>query len=340
LRDQARAWRCADQHAAAPNTKQEIFMSLFKDKTVLSRSTTYIYRPFGGIADVREIMDRSALVSVLDFPRSLVPYIDASELSCPAFYAMVGEGSIYLGETNNFNRRMGEHAADPAKAFAYRVCAVRGVPGFRFTKETAGYLQYGLTLAAERSGAMRVVAGSPPRLPEIDPLEMPLHERILEDSKRLMFDAGLLAFEPVPGRTLDNFIPAAAAAAETIDADEAGPMEIDVHLPRAGTEFELRYDDTIWAHGYPAGDRFVVGAGSDIRIMTNPSSSPVNRARRAALFDAGVLSPIPGAVDRMRLMVDVAFPSMAIAAKVACGAHVDSSKWRAIDPNQRPLMQL
>lgn len=314
-------------------------MSFFKNKAVIGRSTTHIYRPFGGVSDVREVIDRAAHVSVLDFPRSLVPMIDASALSCPAFYAMVGQNSIYLGETNNLSRRMGEHAADPAKVFAHRVFAVRGVPGFRFTKETAGYLQYTLTISAEQCGVMQVVAGCPPRLPEVDPLELPLLERILTDSKRLLFDAGLPAFEPAPDGGGDVSA-AAAIAAETMDADETGPMEIDVHLPRGGTEFELRYDDTIWARGYPVGDRFVVAAGSDIRIVTNPSASPVTRGRRAALFDAGVLSPIPGAADRMRLMVDVAFPSMAIAAKVACGAHVDSSKWRAIDPNQRPLMQL
>jgi hypothetical protein len=64
----------------------------------------------------------------------------------------------------------------------------------------------------------------------------------------------------------------------------------------------------------------------------------VTRARRAALFEAGVLTPIPGAVDRMRITVDIAFPSMATAAKSVCGAHVDSSKWRPVDP--RPVMQL
>jgi len=162
-------------------------MSLFKSKAVLARSTTHIYRPYGGIADVREVTDRAAHVRVLDFPSTLISDIIASELACPAFYAMVGSGRIYLGENNNLG---------------------------------------------------------------------------------------------------------------------------------------------------------LVAAGSDIRITTNPSASAVNRARRAALFDAGVLSPIPGASDRMRLTVDVALPSMAIAAAVACGAHVDSSKWRAIDPNQRPLMHL
>jgi hypothetical protein len=31
---------------------------------------------------------------------------------------------------------------------------------------------------------------------------------------------------------------------------------------------------------------------------------------------------------------------MAIAAKIICGAHVDTSKWRAIDLAQRPVMTL
>jgi len=314
-------------------------MSFFKSKAVLARSTSHIYRPYGGVADVREVTDRAAHVRILDFPWALVSDLIASELACPAFYTMVGSGRIYLGETNNLGRRMGEHAADPQKAFAQRAYVVRGADGFRFTKDTAGYLQYELTQAAEACGVLQVVAGCPPRLPEFDPLDLPLLERILDDSKRLLFDAGLAAFEPTPVNASAEQ-GAATAMSDAADVDEAGPMEIGVDLPRAGTEFELRYDDTLWAHGYPAGDRFVVAAGSDIRITTNPSASTVNRARRAALFDAGVLSPIPGASDRMRLMVDVAFPSMAIAAKVACGAHVDSSKWRAIDPNQRPLMQL
>jgi hypothetical protein len=73
--------------------------------------------------------------------------------------------------------------------------------------------------------------------------------------------------------------------------------------------------------------------------MTRPSSSPINCTRRQALRAAGVLTQIPGAEDHMRLTVDVAFPSMAIAAKIICGAHVDSSKWRPIDMD-RPVMTI
>ena len=320
-------------------------MSYFKDKPLIStRTTTYIHRPYGGVADVREIIDRAALIKVLAFPMDLSGRIVASEFAWPAFYALTGdsvdgEAPIYLGETNCFGRRLGEHLADPQKSWARYAFVVRGTSKeVRFTKETAGYLQFELTHAANQCGVMAVVAGSPPRMPEVDPLELPLHERILDDAKRLLFDAGLTAFEPVRG--VMTTIEAPALSPETIDEVESGPMEIDVHLPPGGTEFELRYDETIWARGYPAADRFVVAAGSDVRMATNPSASPVTRARRAALFEAGVLTPIAGVTDRMRTTVDIAFPSMATAAKAVCGAHVDSSKWRPIDPTQRPLMHL
>ena len=320
-------------------------MSYFKDKPLIStRTTSHVHRPYGGVADVREIIDRAAHVKVLVFPMSLASKLVPSELACPAFYAMTGDAAdgsvpIYLGEPNCFSRRLGEHLADPQKAWARLMVVVRGTSKeVRFTKETAAYLQFWLTHAADRCGVMKVVAGCPPRMPEIDPLEMPLHERMLEDAKRLLFDAGVTAFEPAPGGMPQ--VDAPALSAETADDAESGPMEIDVHLPPGGAEFELRYDETIWARGYPANDRFVVAAGSDFRIATNPSASPVTRARRAALFEAGVLTPIPGAVDRMRITVDIAFPSMATAAKSVCGAHVDSSKWRPVDPTQRPVMQL
>jgi hypothetical protein len=50
-----------------------------------------------------------------------------------------------------------------------------------------------------------------------------------------------------------------------------------------------------------------------------------------------VLKSIRGIEDRKRSMVAIAFPSKAIAAKVVCGAHVDSSKWQLLQVEQ-PIM--
>lgn len=79
-------------------------MSYFKDKLPIStRTTSHVHRPYGGVADVREIIDRAAHVKVLAFPMSLASKIVVSEFACPAFYVMIGDAEggiapIYLGE--------------------------------------------------------------------------------------------------------------------------------------------------------------------------------------------------------------------------------------------------
>ena len=52
------------------------------------------------------------------------------------------------------------------------------------------------------------------------------------------------------------------------------------------------------------------------------------------------VTAVPGATDRLRLMVEVRFSSRAIAAKVICGAHVDSSKWRPRNMAELPVLSI
>jgi hypothetical protein len=115
------------------------------------------------------------------------------------------------------------------------------------------------------------------------------------------------------------------------DAQDGGPMTIDVStVPLGAAELELRYLG-VWARGYKFGDRFVVAAGSEIRLQTNESVDAVTRKRREQLLGAGVLSQIPGVADRRRLLAAVGFPTGSIAAKVICGAHTPS-RWIALEP--------
>jgi hypothetical protein len=74
----------------------------------------------------------------------------------------------------------------------------------------------------------------------------------------------------------------------------------------------------------------VVAAGSEVRTAVNISVNPILRERRERLQAANAFMPISGVDDRVRLRVAVAFPSMAIAAKVVCGAHVGTAKWRPL----------
>jgi hypothetical protein len=114
------------------------------------------------------------------------------------------------------------------------------------------------------------------------------------------------------------------------DGDEDGAMEIGVSTTPIGVEeLQLAFAD-LWARGYAHQGRFVVAAGSEMRRTPNPSANAPTLARRQHLIDTGAAVPIPGAADRYRLQVAVAFPSLAIAAKVLCGAHVASDKWRPL----------
>jgi hypothetical protein len=320
-------------------------MSFFPSKaSAFQRSTSHTYRGHGGVAEVREVSDKTARISVVAFPMALVPEIVSSEAAVAACYILADHDTIYIGETNNVGRRLDEHLLDPTKTFCREVFVIRGVEAPRFSKEDASYLQYHLTQIAEQVGYMTVLKGATPRLPTFELLEEPALERLLHDSQRLLFDAGLRCFASNCGKAdaahPDDEIPPLRAMPEA-DAEDAGQMEIGVDLPRAGVaEYELSYGDNIWARGYHAGGRFVVAAGSEFRLTTNPSTVAINRTRREVVIAAGVLAPISGVNDRRRLTVDIAFSSMAIAAKIVCGAHVDSSKWQPLDMAQRQVMTL
>jgi hypothetical protein len=106
-------------------------------------------------------------------------------------------------------------------------------------------------------------------------------------------------------------------------------MEIGVTVtPPEVEEAELAYAN-IWARGYEHQGRFIVAAGSEMRDSLNASVNGHTRRRRAELL-AQAVEAIPGVEDRRRLRLAVAFPSRAIAAKVLCGAHVGSDKWRPL----------
>jgi hypothetical protein len=124
-------------------------------------------------------------------------------------------------------------------------------------------------------------------------------------------------------------VPEAEIATEADEADE-GPMEIGVTTVPVGVEeLALSFCD-LWARGYEHQGRFVVAAGSEMRMVVNPSANEHTVTRRKRLIETDTATEVDGLGDRFRLQVAVAFPSRAIAAKVLCGAHVGSEKWRPL----------
>ncbi|WLC16668.1 hypothetical protein [Bradyrhizobium diazoefficiens] len=292
-------------------------------------TTTIVYRPFGGLDGYRIVSDRASRAVVHAFALAdLAAVSGAGFLAGGCAYILTGGGIAYIGESGKPLRRLGEHAADPSKTFARDAFVIGGCEGAAFDKSLGLDFQFRLTKAAIEVGSVTVTKGANPVRPMIPPADRSTHDRIYGDAMRLLHDAGCTIFasslpkdsgpaEPgEPAAPPPQFGPGGPA-----NAEDSGPMAIGVSAMRAdGETFELRYCN-LWARGYRSGGRFVVAAGSDIRIATNESVDAVTRRRREELFRAGVLVEIPGVTDRRRLMVEVAFSTESIAAKVACGAH-------------------
>jgi hypothetical protein len=289
-------------------------------------STTILYRPFGGVAGYRKLTDRASRVCVHTFPIAMVqPVVAAGHLLTPGAYALAGKAIGYFGESSKPGRRIAEHAADPLKAFARDVFVVTGCDGCAFDKALVVDLQYRLTNLAVDAGVVSVMKGINPQNLDLPDAERSTHDRIFGDAVRLLFDAGCRIFHP-NGDLAECKVPEAPSADEVTDIADTGPMEIGVTTtPLGAEEFELVYGD-VWSRGYWSGSHFIVAAGSEVRTQTNGSVNAITRSRRDELFNAGVLSSIPGIDDRRRLVAAVAFPSMSIAAKVVCGAHT-TNRW-------------
>jgi hypothetical protein len=318
-------------------------MSFFNNQNSTPEScTSIIHRPAGGIAGVREVFDDASRLAVWSFPMAHARDLLVAKASVTACYILAGHDTVYFGETNSLYRRLSEHLLDSTKAFAREVFVVTGLGDASFDKTTAVFLQWALDHAAGKAGLVAVLKGVNPRLLDLPSWRRATLDRIVQDALRLLFDAGAFhsnccSMLPML-RDSDPAEPASSDIARgTIEADEAGQMEIGVTAtPLGAPEFELAYGD-LWARGYPSGDGFVVTAGSEVRTLINPSVNPILYTRRKDLADAGVLVEIPGLSDRMRLTVSVWFPSSAIAAKVITGAHVASNKWAALR-NPKPFV--
>lgn len=288
--------------------------------------TSIVHHPMGDIAGIREVFDDASRLAVCAFPMALIKDMVMARAAVPACYILADHARIYIGETGNVGRRLSDHAADPAKAFAREVFVVMGHEPAWLDKTASIFLQHRLTEAAETAGLVEVVKGTNPQVLELPSYRRASYNRFVGDSERLLYDAGCRAFRSnLASQCRDQ--PGFDREDAPVEPDECEPMQIGViATPPVGSELELAYSD-LWARGFPAGGGFVVMAGSEVRSLINASATPIVHTRRAELVAADALVDIPGVHGRKRLRVAVWFPSPAIAAKLVTGAHVDSSKW-------------
>lgn len=302
------------------------------DPMPLSR-TTIVYRPIGGIEGYREVRDRTTSIIVLCFP-----YVAGRELpkpAKPACYIFANAEAAYIGETNDFDRRFGQHVRDPSKAFAREVYVVTGAGNesrLWFNSTAVKYFQYQLNNLAEQAALVELIKGVNPTLPEIDECERATLDILVQHSLALLFDAGCRIFRSNCAKQLRT------STADVDTAGPVGPMEIDVvAIPPVGGELALAYGD-LWARGYHNELGFVVMAGSEVRANVNPSAWDWIDEERNRLTTAGALLDMPGLPDRKRLCVAVQFDSPSSAAKVVTGSR-DACRW--ITPRfPRPMLSV
>jgi hypothetical protein len=266
---------------------------------------------------------------------SMIRQIKPSHFMMTACYLLAGLGLLYIGESTRIGRRLSDHSADPAKAWAQVAFIISKCGHDPLDPMEALYLQAFLTRSAEETGLVKVQKGTGAQV--IDPSRRHAgpYRQMAEIAVRLLFDAGCTAFHGTPGLLPSPPSPDTAGTAPVAadNEDDDGPIEIGVSAtPADAAEHRLAYAG-LWARGYDAaGGGFVVTTGSEFRREVNDSANKILRTRRAELLEAGVLAEIPGLGDRLRLTDAVWFPSAAIAAKTVTGAHVGSSKWVPVDP--------
>ena len=326
------------------------------------RMTTTISRDGLGIGGPRLVTDDASVLCVTALPfADIAMAVAGGAFDTPGAYILKGVSpddgmpAAYVGESGKLGRRLQEHAADADKAFATEVYVLYDADGHRLDKNDAVHLQRRLIELVEQASVARLVNSTSACPAKIGQGRIATVDKMLVDALPLLFDAGcrLLSPAPVPPKvaatakveTCVSVVKAApppvateAAADETAEEeDDGGPMEIGVSTTPIGVEeLELAYSD-LWARGYDYKDRVVVAAGSEMRVMTNSSANDLTKARRDRLIEAQAFDDCGGDRDRRRLRIAVAFPSRAIAAKVLCGAHVASDKWRPLNA-ARPLM--
>lgn len=299
-----------------------------------SPTTAEVYRPFGGLTGYRRISDGATRAVVHAFPMHDLPRVAAAGLLVtPGAYVMTDGTTAYFGESGRPCYRLAKHAANSAKSFARDVFVVAGCEGAAFSKLLAVDLQYRLTRRAIAVGAVTVWKGVDPAEPALSDAERATHDRIVSDALRLLYDVGCRIFHTTVGNEAPKQ-PSAVPPDAVASAVESEPARTSASpLLQGSGEFELRYGG-LWARGYwAASGRFVVCAGSEYRKATNGSVDDVTRGRRDELSAAGVLSPIQGIGDRLRLDEPYPFPTQSIAAKVLAGAH-SAGRWVPRDPSQ------
>lgn len=310
----------------------------FPTETIQVQPCTHtIYRPLGGIDGYRQIRDPAGRLVVTAFPLAMARSLAATR-DLSACYVIAGQGEAFIGESNRALKCIADHAEDPAKAFAAEAFLLHEQEPHTLEWSARLYLEHRLFGFAKEAGLVALANTGEPRVLPWPVEQAATMERLVTDGRRLLFDAGCRILNANRASQLPAQAAIQAASDDDQNAGEAVEIDLPMTLPPEG-EPTLKLDYCgIWARGYHGPEGFVVTAGSEVRNVQTPSLRKNIKKLRADLLGRGVVVPIAGVKDRLRLQVSHCFFSAAVAAKFVTGAHVAATKWvrpRPLEPIAR-----
>jgi hypothetical protein len=313
-------------------------------------TASIIYRSRGGIAGLREVFDKASKVAVYAFPFRLCKHAAVVlSLKVPACYILSNGERCYIGETKDAADRLLQHLRDDGKSFADMAFVIRGSDPTIVDKNDAIYFQHHLMRYIEAAGVVDVTNRADPYKPNLSPSDEAHLIRMLEDVRRLLFDAGfkgiVSAGEIARGTPALTLVSSSETDAppmqhanddneDKVDDADAGDDGVLIEngiseLLRGAVEYEFTYSD-YWARGYECQRGFVVMPGSDVSKTVNPSANPIEMDRHLDLHSKGALEKLPHSKDKLRLVRPLLFLSKASAARVVGGGHISGVHWKPV----------
>lgn len=296
---------------------------------MLAGTTSTLHFLNGRIDGVRTVRSRTSPLVVFAGPWADLGELLANGLPgshgiyCLTGPMTAGRLAARPGEASDLRRRLLEHASDPTKSAFAEVFALAAVDD-RLDKSSCRYLEARVhEIIAAQPGRVLEVERMP-LVPDLARYERDTLEAILEQARTLMYVAGCRALD-APHLPFEPAGPEKEEGLVEVQADVGASYE---------DEHELLYD-SVWARGHPAGEGFVIRAGSDIRIREGAAQREGVSARRRLLLAKGVLGVLPNVHDRWRLLSNVWCSSALLAAKVVTGAHLSRPIWQRISPQDR-----
>jgi hypothetical protein len=246
-------------------------------------------------------------------------------LATPAVYALIGSAGR-VGRTADLGQRLRDHRKSPPME---RIDEVVVVTSAHFTSDTVTLLEAVLDNRAREAGVLPII-GAPLHMPPLDAPQQRDLRHWLGEMPALLLAAGCRLFEPdyVPMPTRIEEPQAERTLAIGSGAvrqgwEEAFPADL---LRRPATTHYVVERDGLRAEAAVHDCWTVLKAGSQLTAATSTWDQSGVAQKRRDLCERGLIVPAGG---WLRLLRDIALPSLTNAARLVLGTNELASVWRA-----------